>query len=94
MHGAVRGPKGLNGTPPSGGAAQHAKKPAPDLAAGALRSMRLKMPEQRPEKDGSRIMGDGPPCLDGLRMPTFRASDASEQRAASSAIPSLVRDRE
>lgn len=26
---------------------------------------------KNPEKDGSRIMGDGPPCLDGLRIAAF-----------------------
>ena len=46
----VRGPKGLSGTLSPCGAAQHTQKPAPDLSAGTLRTMRLKMPEQRPEK--------------------------------------------
>ena len=69
--GAVRGPKGLRGTPSPCGTAQHAQKPAPDLTAGALWTVGLKMPEQRPEKDGARIMGDGPPCLDGLRIADF-----------------------
>lgn len=40
--GAVRGPKRLNGTLPPDGTAQHAQKPAPDLAAGALRTVGLK----------------------------------------------------
>lgn len=40
--GAGRGPKGLSGTLPPDGTAQHAQKPAPDLAAGALRTVGLK----------------------------------------------------
>ena len=39
--------------------------------AGALGAVCLKVPEKRPEKDGSRIMGDGPPCLDGLGIADF-----------------------
>ena len=40
--GAGRGPKGLSGKLPPDGTAQHAQKPAPDLAAGALRTVGLK----------------------------------------------------
>ena len=68
---AVRGPKSLSGTPSACGAAQHTQKPAPDFPAGALGAVCLKVPEKRPEKDGSRIMGDGPPCLDGLGIADF-----------------------
>ena len=68
---AVRGPKGLSGTLSPCGAAQHTQKPAPDFPAGALWAVCLKVPEKRPEKDGSRIMGDGPPCLDGLGIADF-----------------------
>ena len=67
----VRGPKGLSGTLSPCGAAQHTQKPAPDFPAGALGAVCLKAPEKRPEKDGSRIMGDGPPCLDGLGIADF-----------------------
>ena len=67
----VRGPKGLSGTFSPCGAAQHTQKPAPDFPAGALWAVCLKAPEKRPEKDGSRIMGDGPPCLDGLGIADF-----------------------
>ncbi len=69
--GAVRGAKSLSGTLSSCGTAQHTQKPAPDLTAGALRTMGLEMPEQRPEKDGSRIMGNSPPGLDCLGIAEF-----------------------
>lgn len=91
---AVRGPKGLSGTLSPCGAAQHTQKPAPDFPAGALGAVCLKVPEKRPEKDGSRIMGDGPPCLDGLGIADFPASGTSGHRAASSAMPSLESGRE
>ena len=68
---AVRGPKGLSGTPSACGAAQPTQQPAPHVPAGALWAVCLKVPEKRPEKDGSRIMGDGPPCLDGLGIADF-----------------------
>lgn len=68
---AVRDPKDLSGTLSPGGTTQYAQKPAPELAVGALRTVCLKISEQRPEKDGPRILGNGPPCLDGLRIAEF-----------------------
>ena len=69
---AVRGPKGPERNAFAvRGRLNTRRNQAPDFPAGALGAVCLKVPEKRPEKDGSRIMGDGPPCLDGLGIADF-----------------------